>query len=132
MDSLLLPSFIKIIMIRPITYCFDIDGTLCTNTEGDYEAAEPYPDVIAEVNRLYEAGHTILLLTARGSATGIDWRVTTERQMTAWGVRYHTLSFGKPSADVYVDDKAINALTWHRDHFTSEAEVLILERKFSG
>ncbi|MGE5467644.1 MAG: hypothetical protein ACM3Y9_09500 [Ignavibacteria bacterium] len=119
-------------MKPPLSYCFDIDGTLCTNTEGDYESAEPYPDVIAEVNRLYDAGHTILLLTARGSATGIDWRPVTERQMTDWGVRYHALFFGKPSADIYVDDKAVNALTWRRDSFVSEAETLILERKFSG
>ena len=25
-------------------YCFDIDGVLCTNTEGEYEGAEPYPE----------------------------------------------------------------------------------------
>ena len=23
-------------------YCFDIDGTICTNTDGDYEKAKPY------------------------------------------------------------------------------------------
>ncbi|OIP10498.1 MAG: hypothetical protein AUK49_03830 [Betaproteobacteria bacterium CG2_30_68_42] len=115
-----------------LTYCFDIDGTLCTNTEGDYEHAEPYPDVIAEVNRLFDDGHTIMLLSARGTTTGIDWRPATERQLAAWGVRYHVLHLGKPSADVYVDDKAINALTWRRDGFVSEAEALIMERKFSG
>lgn len=119
-------------MGQSLTYCFDIDGTLCSNTEGDYEAAQPYPDVVAQVNRLYDEGHTIMLLTARGSTTGIDWRPTTERQMVEWGVRYHVLFLGKPSADVYVDDKAINALTWRRDGFVSEAENLILERKFSG
>jgi len=118
--------------MAPLTYCFDIDGTLCTNTEGDYESAQPYPDVVAEVNRLHAEGHTIILLTARGSTTGIDWRPTTERQMAEWGVRYHVLYLGKPSADVYVDDKAVNALTWRRDSFKSEAENLILERKFSG
>ena len=71
-------------------------------------------------------------VSARGSTTGIDWRPTTERPMREWGVRYHVLVLGKPSADVYVDDKAINALTWRRDGFASEAETLILERKFSG
>lgn len=119
-------------MAANLTYCFDIDGTLCTNTDGDYEAAQPYADVIAEVNRLYAAGHTILLLTARGSTTGIDWRPNTERQLEAWGVRYHVLYLGKPTADIYVDDKAVNALAWRRDDFKSEAETLILERKFSG
>jgi len=102
---------------RLLTYCIDVDGTLCTNTEGDYERAEPMPDVIAEINRLYDAGHTILLLTARGSTTAIDWRACTERQLAAWNVRYHSLSFGKPTADVYVDDKAINAQAWRRSGF---------------
>ncbi len=92
-----------------MTYCFDIDGTLCTNTEGAYEAARPLARMIAAVNRLHKAGHRIILCTARGSTTGIDWRKLTERQMKAWGVRYHELHFGKPTADVYVDDKSINA-----------------------
>lgn len=117
---------------QKLTYCFDIDGTLCTNTEGDYEAAQPFPDVVAYVNSLYDSGHTIILLTARGSTTGIDWRPTTERQMKEWGVRYHTLYLTKPSADIYIDDKAINAILWRRDGFTSEAEQILMERKFSG
>lgn len=99
-------------MKSSLIYCFDIDGTLCTNTEGDYENAHPFPDVVQEVNRLFEAGHRIILLTARGSTTGIDWRPTTERQMREWGVKYHELHLGKPTADVYVDDKAINADAW--------------------
>jgi uncharacterized HAD superfamily protein len=103
---------------RLLTYCIDIDGTLCTNTEGDYERAEPISDVIAEINRLHEAGHKILLLTARGSTTAIDWRECTERQLAAWNVRYDQLFFGKPTADVYVDDKAINAHAWARSRFT--------------
>jgi len=53
-------------------YCFDIDGTLCTNTEGDYANAQPFYEVIAEVNRLFAEGHRILLYTARGSTTGLS------------------------------------------------------------
>ena len=98
-----------------MTYCFDIDGTLCTNTDGEYERAAPYPDVIAHVNVLYDAGHRIILHTARGSTTGIDWLELTEKQLRAWGVKYHELFFGKPTADVYVDDKAVNAADWNRE-----------------
>ncbi len=93
-------------------YCFDIDGTLCTNTEGAYEEAKPFPERIAKVNLLHQEGHTILLYTARGSTTDIDWRETTERQMKEWGVRYHQLFLGKPSAHVYIDDKAFNSESW--------------------
>ena len=99
-------------------YCFDIDGTICSNTEGAYEAAEPFSDAIAALNALYDAGHRIHLHTARGSSTGIDWRELTERQLREWGVRYHCLFMGKPSADVYIDDKTINAQAWRRSGFT--------------
>jgi len=94
------------------TYCFDIDGTLCTNTEGAYEHAEPMLDRIVKVNALYEQGHQIILFTARGSTTGIDWSVVTQQQLTSWGVRYHQLLFGKPFADVFIDDRAVNDKDW--------------------
>ena len=35
-------------------YCFDIDGTICTNTWGEYEDAEPFFDRIKIINELYE------------------------------------------------------------------------------
>lgn len=91
-----------------MTFCFDLDGTLCTNTEGRYEQAIPFSEVIAQVNAIREQGHHVIIFTARGSGTGIDWRETTERQLAAWGVRYDRLQFGKPAADVYIDDKAVN------------------------
>ena len=95
-------------------YCFDIDGTLCTNTEGSYEEALPYPEVIARVNSLFDAGHRIILYTARGSTTGIDWRVLTEDQLMSWGVKYHELLLGKPTADVYIDDKGVGVDDWRK------------------
>jgi hypothetical protein len=103
------------VVVSTMTYCFDIDGTLCTNTEGSYESAEPYDDAIGEVNRLGREGHRIILYTARGSTTGIDWRAVTERQLVSWGVGYDLLVLGKPTADVYVDDKAVNVVEWRRE-----------------
>lgn len=97
-----------------MTYCFDIDGTLCTHTNGAYELAEPYPEVIARANALYESGHRMVLFTARGTTTGIDWRQLTESQLRSWGVKYHTLFFGKPEADIYVDDRAMGPTSWDK------------------
>lgn len=98
-------------------YCFDIDGTLCTNTDGDYSKAQPLHEVIAEVNRLFAEGHRILLYTARGTTTGIDWRELTEYQLNEWHVQYHALFMGKPTADVYIDDRAMNFTDWKRNGF---------------
>lgn len=95
-------------------YCFDIDGTLCTNTEGSYEKAVPYREVIARVNSLFDGGHRIILYTARGSTTGIDWRALTEDQLMSWGVKYHELFLGKPTADVYIDDKGMSVVDWQK------------------
>jgi len=104
-------------------YCFDIDGTICTNTEGDYENAEPFPDVVAEINRLFEQGDQILLNTARGGTTGIDWTEVTKNQMTKWGVPYHELIMAKPTADIFIDDRAINAIVWRAGKFKQTLEA---------
>ena len=93
-------------------YCFDIDGTICTNTDGDYEQAIPFKEVIEKINRLYDMGHKIIFFTGRGSTTGIDWFDLTRRQLKDWQVKYHELIMGKPHADIFIDDKAINTVEW--------------------
>jgi ribonucleotide monophosphatase NagD (HAD superfamily) len=95
-------------MAELLTYCFDIDGTICSITDGEYADAEPFPERISHIRQLFESGHRIVLFTARGSTTGIDWSKVTKDQMKAWGVPHHELRFGKPFADIFVDDKAIN------------------------
>lgn len=98
-----------------MTYVFDIDGTLCTLTDGDYNTAEPLYDRISIVNKLYDDGHKIVLHTARGMGRSQNsvayanaaFKTLTEEQMEKWGVKYHELFLGKPSGDIYVDDKGI-------------------------
>lgn len=92
-----------------IVLVVDIDGTICTNTEGSYEDAAPNEQAIENLNRLYAGGLRIVLFTARGSTTGIDWRELTEAQLLRWGVLYHELHFGKPFGHFYIDDKAVLA-----------------------
>lgn len=96
-------------------YCFDIDGTLCSNTFGKYEKAKPIQNRINFVNRLYEEGHIIKLFTARGSTTKIDWRQLTESQLIEWGVKYTSLKLGKPEADIYIDDKGLSDKEFFKD-----------------
>lgn len=86
----------------------DIDGVLCTLTDGRYEEAQPLPVNIAKVNSLYDKGHHIVLWTARGAETGIDWTDLTTRQMRQWGVRYHNLRLDKPFYDRLIDDKSVS------------------------
>jgi len=89
--------------------CFDLDGTLCTNTYGQYEKAEPFHSRIELVNKLYEQDNYIIIESARGSTTKIDWNEFTLNQLNAWGLKFHFLRTGtKIDADLYIDDKAIS------------------------
>tara|TARA_Y200000002_G_C22574943_1_gene618287 strand:- start:80 stop:979 length:900 start_codon:yes stop_codon:yes gene_type:complete len=103
------------------TYVFDIDGTICTNTNGEYKNAEPFLNNIQKINYLYSKGNYIKYFTARGSGTGIDWYEITKKQLDSWGAKYHELILGKPEGDIYVDDKGINALLW--DWWDDEIEI---------
>ena len=94
------------------TYCFDIDGTICTISVADYNLAEPYIDRIKQINDLYDKGNKIIFNTARGFETGIDWSDLTHYQLKEWGVKYHSLHFSKPAADYYIDDKNIDLYNW--------------------
>jgi cytidyltransferase-like protein len=95
-------------------YCFDIDGTICTlEPNSDYAHAAPYAHIIKKINKLYTDGHQILMMTARGSVSGVDWEQLTKKQLAEWEVKYHQLIMNqKPNADFYIDDKAINIKDW--------------------
>ena len=93
-------------------YIIDIDGTICSNTYGDYSNAIPFLDRIEYFNNLYTSGNEIHYWTARGSNSGINWEDLTYLQLKKWGVKYTSFKLGKPSYDVWIDDKAINADTY--------------------
>lgn len=99
------------------TYAFDIDGTICTNTDGDYENAVPFKDRIKIINNLYNSGNIIKMFTARGSTTGIDWYEFTFNQLKTWNLNFHELILGKPYADFFIDDKGCNDsyFLWQED-----------------
>ena len=96
-----------------MTYVFDIDGTICSLTEGDYGKAEPIKTRIKTINKLYDDGNTIIFNTARGMGRTENNSLMahrlffhlTEAQLRDWGVKYHKLFMGKPSGDLYIDDK---------------------------
>jgi glycerol-3-phosphate cytidylyltransferase len=95
-------------------YCFDLDETICiTPSNRVYAQAIPYYKVIDKINSLYDNGDEITIFTARGSTSKIDYTELNKKQLKEWGVRYHYLiDKGKPSYDLFVDDKAINSKTW--------------------
>jgi len=94
----------------------DIDDTICYYSKDiaditkKYHYAVPNYDKIKIVNKLYNKGHNIVMWTARGAVSGIDWTELTKKQLSEWGVKYHKLKLDKPAFDLFVDDKALTTL----------------------
>ena len=103
-------------------YCFDLDGTICDtplrkeDLKPGYLEAVPFPFMVEQVNRLFDEGNHIIIMTARGRGSGIDWTGLTIQQLDRWGVKYHELEpmFHKPTADIFIDDKGVNVFDWIR------------------
>jgi len=93
---------------------FDLDGTICTQEKmGTYQDALPIEKIVEKIRVLWCLGDYIIIFTARGMNTFSgnilaierNMRPITEKWLRDHDVPYHELIFGKPAADVYVDDK---------------------------
>ena len=93
----------------------DIDGTICTNTNGKYKEAIAFHPKIEKMNDLYDEGNEIIYWTARGGTTGIDWTELTTEQLKEWGAKYTQLRMRKPHYDLFICDKAINSEKYFGD-----------------
>eukprot|EP00242_Pyramimonas_sp_CCMP2087_P001077 CAMPEP_0198228712 /NCGR_PEP_ID=MMETSP1445-20131203/113742_1 /TAXON_ID=36898 /ORGANISM="Pyramimonas sp., Strain CCMP2087" /LENGTH=419 /DNA_ID=CAMNT_0043909131 /DNA_START=99 /DNA_END=1355 /DNA_ORIENTATION=- len=101
-------------------WCFDLDNTLVTHptVAGDYSTCEPIPHMVKVVRDLHAAGHYIIISTARrmrthnGNIGGVtaDIGVVTFRTLKEIGIPYDEIFFGKPWAQFYVDDLAVDPL----------------------
>lgn len=95
-------------------YCFDIDNTICRTNGSDYINSQPIQERIDFINRLYDFGHTVILMTARGSNSGKDHSEFTIQQLKDWGCEYNELRFGKPHYDIHIDDKSVHSEEFFR------------------
>lgn len=100
----------------------DIDDTICyynpplpKNNKKDYSLAKPYIERINKINKLFDEGHKIVYWTARGTVTQKLWFNVTYGQLKDWGCKFHELRMGKPSYDLFIDDKNINSETYFND-----------------
>ena len=113
--------------MEKVKIVFDIDDTICSNVRRlGYKYCVPDLEVIKKINYLHdELGFTIVLHTARGmvSCNGdIDKIIEKNKRVTEdWlanhDVHYDELIFGKPIADLYVDDKALNVEDFKKEEF---------------
>lgn len=100
----------------------DLDGTICPIKKPGqtYSDLKPLPGAVERIRELRAAGHYIIIQTARNMATRqsnlgqvmkhvgkvtLDW-------LERYDVEYDELYFGKPNAEVYIDDRAIRFEGW--------------------
>ena len=112
-------------------WCFDLDNTLVRTQGSDYENSTPIEAAIKKVQEYKRNGDHIIIMTARGSGSKKDWREFTEKQLLDFGIPFDQLIVGlKPGGvDVFVDDKAINALDWLADEERALSRIETVEHK---
>lgn len=103
---------------HPMRVCFDLDNTLVTYPviPYDYSSVKPIPRMIELAQKLKADGHTIIIHTARRMETHKhnvgavikDIGLTTFKTLEEFAIPCDELLFGKPIADMYIDDRALN------------------------
>lgn len=103
--------------------CFDLDNTLVTypTIPNDYSSVNPIQKNIDLLTHLKSLGHTIIIYTARRMQTHNnnvgktikDIGILTLQTLDKYNIQYDEFIFGKPIADVYIDDKSLNP--YHND-----------------
>jgi capsule biosynthesis phosphatase len=104
--------------LKGLRICFDLDNTLVTypNVLGDYTTVEPIHHVIDTLRMMHRNGAIIIIHTARRMKTHNDnvGKVIKDQArivldtLDKFEIPYDELYFGKPLADFYIDDRAIN------------------------
>jgi capsule biosynthesis phosphatase len=103
--------------------CIDIDGVICElrRPEQNYADLAPLPGAVEKISALKQAGHYLILCTARHMATcNSNLGMVVARQgktLLDWLARnnipYDEIWFGKPHADVYLDDNGLRFTGWN-------------------
>ena len=107
--------------IKNIRVCFDLDNTLVTfpKIKNDYTTVEPIQKNINFLKYIKSFGNTIIIYTARRMKTysGNTGKVLqnvgkiTFDTLDKFDIPYDEIYFGKPQADFYVDDLAVNCFS---------------------
>ena len=107
--------------IKQLRICFDLDNTLVTfpKIKDDYTTVEPIQKNIEMVRYLKNFGHIIIIYTARRMKTHAgntgkilaDIGKLTFDSLEKFDIPYDEIYFGKPNADFYIDDLAINCFS---------------------
>ena len=94
--------------------CFDLDNVLVDTKNSDYKNSKPLKKNIQIVNQLFSKGYYIKIFTARymgrykeNTEIVNKMKNLTIKFLKKNDIHYHELIMGKPSYDLFVDDKAL-------------------------
>jgi capsule biosynthesis phosphatase len=92
--------------------CFDLDNVICKTKKNNYKQSRPKKNIVKFINNLYDRGFYIKIFTARFMGRYNDIKIAkskgytlTQNQLKKWNLKYNELIMGKPSFDIYIDDK---------------------------
>lgn len=102
--------------MKKIIFCFDLDNVLCKTPNNNYNKSIPIKKNIAILDLLKKKGHYIKIFTSRYMGRNKENKKLaiqqgfkfTKKQLENWRVTYDELIFGKPSYDVFIDDKNLS------------------------
>ncbi len=102
---------------KKLRICIDLDGTICElRKEGQgYADVRPKTGAKTMIDRLHQSGHTIIIHTARNmgsSGHNLGKAMKNIGQITfnwlkKYDIYYDEIFFGKPNADITIDDRVI-------------------------
>ena len=116
---------------KPLRICFDLE-TLVTlpSIPGDYSSVNPIQKMVFLLKNLKKMGHTIIIYTSRrmdlynhniGKVIR-DIGMVTFQTLEKFNIEYDEIIFGKPIADIYIDDKSLNPYINDISYFGIESE----------
>tara|TARA_B100001758_G_C17930973_1_gene363418 strand:- start:202 stop:558 length:357 start_codon:yes stop_codon:yes gene_type:complete len=102
--------------------CFDIDGVICKTRKSNYRSSKPIKETIKIINELYKKNYIIIFTSRYMGRNNENVRKAksqgyhmTFQQLKKWGLNFHELRFGKPSYDIFIDDKSLFfQKNWHK------------------
>lgn len=114
----------RLCMDKKLRICIDLDGTICEfkKVGETYQDVLPKPGAKEMIDHLKKNGHTIIIHTARNMKTQghnvgkvlqnvgkitLDW-------LEQHQIQYDEIFFGKPNADITIDDRVMRFQSWEK------------------
>ncbi|RXJ68988.1 capsular biosynthesis protein [Halarcobacter ebronensis] len=122
--------------------CIDLDGVICQLRKENqtYEELSPVKGAVEKIKKLKDEGHYIIIYTARNMKTQNanvgkvvkNIGLVTLEWLDRHSIFYDEIYFGKPWADIYIDDNAFRFEKWETIDDDGKNLPLSSEKRIRG